>query len=216
MNQNDPSNSDSPERTTGWRSVFSLAPVYRLAQKAIGADRFRRTLTDEIIVASTEDRLLDLGCGTADILDHLTATDYVGVDPSENYIRNARARYGNRGTFVTSAGEHFALKGKDRTIALAVGVLHHMDDETVQEMLEVASAALQTGGRFISIDPTLVDGQHWVARQLVSRDRGQHVRSPEAQHALVAQVFPNAEVEVRHDLLRTPYSHVIVQATSAS
>jgi hypothetical protein len=26
------------ERTTGWRSVFSLAPVYRTAQRLIGAD----------------------------------------------------------------------------------------------------------------------------------------------------------------------------------
>lgn len=203
------------QKTTGWRAVFSLAPVYRFAQKAIGADKVRAVLADEFIRASAADRIVDLGCGTADILDYLPECDYVGVDSSQRYIDDARAHFGDRGTFVTSAAERFDGVAPDRTIALALGVLHHLDDEAASEMLQVASQTLEPGGRFVSFDPTLVEGQHPIAKLLVSRDRGQHVRTPEAQTELVRRWFPAADIVVRHDLLRPPYSHVIVSATAA-
>lgn len=208
--------STTGQRTTGWRSVLSLAPVYRLAQRLIGADRFRAVLTSEVIRATPDDRILDLGCGTADILEHLPAVDYVGVDPSERYVGAAVARFGDRGTFVTSAAERFDESSPDRTITMAIGVLHHLDDDAAREMLAVAAASLVDGGRFVAIDPTLVEGQHPIARLLVSRDRGQHVRPPAEQEALVQTAFPDVRVSVRHDLLRTPYSHVVVEATKRS
>jgi SAM-dependent methyltransferase len=203
------------QKTTGWRAVFSLAPVYRFAQTAIGADRVRTVLTDEFIRATPDDRIVDFGCGTADVLDHLPECDYVGVDASQRYIDDARSRYGDRGTFVTSAAERFDGVAPDRTIAIAIGVLHHLDDDAASEMLRIASQTLEAGGRFVSIDPSLVEGQHPMAKLLVSRDRGQHVRTPEAQTELVRRWFPDADIVVRHDLLRTPYSHVIVSATAA-
>ena len=64
-----PNNSHSPiaeaaegsatpaERTNGWRSVFSLAPVYRTAQRLIGADSFRHTLVSDVLDLDTDDRV---------------------------------------------------------------------------------------------------------------------------------------------------------------
>lgn len=202
------------QNTGGWRAVFSLAPVYRFAQTAIGADRVRTVLAEEFIRATSDDRIVDFGCGTADILDYLPECDYVGVDSSEGYIDDARSRFGDRGTFVASAAERFDSVAPDRTIAIAIGVLHHLDDGAAAKMLQVASTTLEGGGRFVSIDPSLVHGQHPIAKLLVSRDRGRHVRTPEAQTELVRRWFPDADIVVRHDLLRTPYSHVIVSATT--
>lgn len=211
-----PTTDDSPtapaEKTTGWRSVFSLAPAYRIAQQAIGADKFRRVLVDETLQPKPDDRILDIGCGTADILEHLPPVDYIGFDPSQRYIDAARARFGDRGTFTTSAAETFPPTGADRTVAMAIGVLHHMDDDAVADLFELASKSLVPGGRLVTIDPALVDGQHRVARLLVSRDRGQHVRTPEQLQELVNVSFPDADITVRHDLLRTPYTHAIIQA----
>lgn len=207
------------ERVTGLRAVFSLPAAYRLAQRLIGAESFRRTLIDDVLAVTPGERILDIGCGTADILDDLPAVDYVGFDHSDDYIRSARNRFGDRGRFVTgAAGTDQLATGhlapvSERDLAMAIGVLHHLSDEEVREALTLARDMLRPDGRFVSIDPTFAPGQHRIGRWLASRDRGQHVRTPEATQALVAELFPDASVTVRHDLLRVPYSHVICQAT---
>jgi SAM-dependent methyltransferase len=188
-----------------------VAPIYRFAQNTIGAQRFRTALTQQYIRASADDRVIDLGCGTADILDHLPDLDYLGYDPSERYVADARSRFGGRARFVTSADE-VAQHRPDRTLALAVGVLHHMDDDLAASTIRLAARSLVEAGRMVTIDPTITDGQPRIARFLAEQDRGLHVRDPEATRTLFAE-FGDVTVTVRHDLLRVPYSHVIVEAS---
>jgi SAM-dependent methyltransferase len=204
------------EDTSGLRAVFSLAWAYRLAQRAIGAERFRNAFVGEILRPTREDRIIDIGCGTADILDHLPELDYIGFDHSPRYIADARSRFRGRGRFETAAADGFVPPATDRTIAMAIGVLHHLDDQSVGEVLRLAQDSLEPGGRFVSIDPTIVDGQHPIARFIASKDRGQNVRSPQQIADLVSRHLSNVSVSIRHDLLRVPYSHVIVEATGSS
>lgn len=201
------------ERTSGLRALLSLAPAYRAAQRAIGADHFRRFVAEEILSLDEHDRVLDIGCGTADILGHLPAVDYVGLDPSRRYVEAAAARYGTRGTFVTSPDE-LDDTTRDRTVAMAIGVFHHMDDATVRDVLDLAARSVRPGGRVVSVDPAFTDDQHRLARLLISRDRGRAVRRPDELAALVAERFRVDDVTVRHDLLRLPYTHVIIRATT--
>jgi SAM-dependent methyltransferase len=200
------------ENNSGFRKMFSLAPVYRFAQLAIGETNARKILTDQILQVNEDERILDIGCGTADILDHLPLNvDYIGFDPSEAYVTAARSRFGHRAVFATAGiANADELAQRDRTLAMAIGVFHHLDDEGATNALQLASSVLVKDGRFVSIDPTIVAGQHMVGRFLAKQDRGQHVRSPERTAELVRGVFPDAKISVRHDLLRVPYSHVIV------
>lgn len=192
--------------------MLSLAPAYRMAQRLIGADEFRRVLVEDILAVDASDRILDLGCGTADILDHLPAADYIGFDPSQRYVDDASRRFEGRGTFVTDLADIVGGQQADRTVVMAIGVLHHMADDDVRDLLNTAGDMLEPGGRFVSIDPAFVADQHRVARWLIARDRGRHVRTPEELRTLVGVRFRSVSVEVRHDLLRTPYTHAIVQA----
>lgn len=199
------------QRTTGLRSMLSMAPVYRLTQWALGATRVRQTLADEYIHASVDDRVLDLGCGTADILDHIPSTDYLGYDPSDRYVMDATRRFSHRGVFTASREDLATVS--DRTVVLAIGVLHHMTNDEASELVSVAFDSLVPGGRFVTIDPTFVADQSRIARGLIVRDRGQQVRTPDATRDLVESAFDAVVVSVRHDLLRLPYSHVITQST---
>lgn len=205
----------SSQNTSGIRSILSLAPAYRFAQSLIGADEFRRAFADEVLQLTDGDRMLDIGCGTADILDYLPDVDYLGFDPSARYVDAATARFGTRGIFVRSLDDVDDDVLTGRSIVTAIGVFHHMDDDTVRTALGLATHALRPGGRFVSIDPTFTDDQHRVAKWLISRDRGQHVRTPAEIERLLGDYFDAPDVSVHHDLLRTPYTHVIVQASVA-
>lgn len=215
VNSSDMPIADPPaERLTGLRAVLSLPAAYRFAQNLIGAESFRRALIDDILEVERDERIIDIGCGTADILEHLPPVDYVGFDHSIDYVNAARKRYGSRGRFIAGTSESPELADvSERTLAMAIGVLHHLDDHQVRDALCLARDKLAGNGRFVSIDPTLADGQHPIGRFLANRDRGQHVRTPDETASLVSEVFPTATVRVRHDLLRVPYSHVIVVAT---
>ena len=88
------------QTTTGVRSVLSTAAIYDLFQGLVGADSLRKTIVKEYVLAGPHHRILDIGCGTAEILKFLPDdVDYVGFDASPEYIESARSRFGKRGTF---------------------------------------------------------------------------------------------------------------------
>jgi SAM-dependent methyltransferase len=202
--------------TTGIRAVLSIPAVYDMVQNLAGARRNRREFVSRYVEPSGGHVVLDIGCGTGQILDELPRVSFFGVDISRDYIDQATARYGPRGTFVCGelSRELVAeLPPIDRVIMH--GVLHHMSDDVALDVMRIASSKLASGGRFVSIDPTYSDGQSRIARFVISRDRGQSVRTPEGYRSLAAQVFGNVEVVVRHDLNRIPYTHAILRCSNS-
>jgi len=203
------------ETLDGFRRILSLPRFYRFAQLAVGAERFRRTLVTEILQVREGERIIDIGCGTADILEHLDGVDYVGFDHSKAYIESAAERFSGKGRFVAGTAGSIELGSiTQRSLAMSIGVLHHLDDNEAIAALRLAASLLDSNGRFISVDPTFAQGQHPIGRFLASRDRGRHVRTPEQTRTLVERVFDTCKVSVRHDLLHVPYSHVLVAAES--
>jgi len=182
-----------------------------MAQNAIGATRFREVLIRDVLAVERGERVLDIGCGPADILADLPEVDYVGVDHSERYIADAKLRFNSAGTFLVATADQSSLPTiSPRSLAIAVGVLHHLNDDEATSALNLAYSALEPGGRMITADPTFAVGQHFIGRALARRDRGRFVRTPDETLTIAQRVFPSATISVRHDLLRVPYSHVIV------
>ncbi len=197
------------------RTVLADAGAYERFQHLVGAPTARHAFVREYVDVEPGMRLLDIGCGPGALLEAIPrGVTYVGVDVSETYLDAARARYGDRATFVRAqVAPGWRLEGHapfER--AIAVGMLHHLDDASARTLIEQAYDALGDGGVFVSIDPALVEGQSPVARALIRRDRGEHVRRPRDYAALVRSVFGEVDVQVRHDLLRIPYSHCVVRA----
>jgi SAM-dependent methyltransferase len=126
------------------------------------------------------DKILDIGCGPADILSHLPQVEYVGLDMNSAYIDFARKRFGNKGRFIAqrvSQGLISDISPSGFDTVLAKGVLHHLNDNEAVQLFELAGFALKPAGRLITFDGCYVKGQSWLTRLILSRDRGPYVRT---------------------------------------
>ena len=199
------------------RRVLSLPVVYRLFSTLIGSHRSRTECVAEYIRPKACDRVLDCGCGPADLLEYLPDVDYVGIDIDADYVAEARRRFGARATFRLGAlGADTMTEEAHYDLVLAWGVLHHLDDKQVREFMSLARRSLKPTGRLVTLDPCYIEGQSRVARYLLDKDRGDHVRSLEVWQHLVTPTFPYATFHMRHDLLRIPYTHLIMECPAGS
>jgi len=198
--------------TSGIRALLTSAGGYSLFQKFVGAPKARRFLAETYIRASPGDRVLDIGCGTAEILDFLPQVDYFGFDQNSQYIAAAQARFGRQGSFLCQDVNEALLGDLGRfDLVLALGVLHHLDDGEAEALFRLAKAALSPEGRLVTLDPCFVESQSPFARYVIRKDRGQNTRTEEGYVGLSRRVFAGVDSHIRHDLLNIPYTHIIME-----
>jgi len=197
--------------THGVRAILSHPFVYSAFQSLMGAHKSRQRFVANYVKPFPGMRILDVGCGPADILGYLPDVDYWGYDISEPYIAQAKTRFGQRGRFNCKQLQLDDLVELPKFDAvLALGLLHHLDDSVAVGVLQLAHEALQPGGRLISVDPCLAPSQNPVARFLVRNDRGQNVRNKVEYQVLADKVFASPRVEVRHQAW-IPYTHCFME-----
>lgn len=204
-----------PQVTSGIRSILSRPIVYDGLQNLMGARRNMRILADRLICAKSGDYVLDIGCGTARMLEFLPPLNYWGYDISSEYITAARERFGDRGQFFCKPFERTELAQLPRfNIVLASGLLHHLDDCAASDLISLAAKALKPDGRFISIDPCFVPDQNPIARWLIASDRGQNVRDEVGYRQLATGAFHDIQGTVHHRLW-IPYTQWIMDCRVA-
>jgi SAM-dependent methyltransferase len=199
------------------RSLLALPSLYSLFRRLVGRDASRWVYAREHIRAEPGQRVVDLGCGPGDILSFLPPVHYVGYDISPDYIERARRRFGERGEFHCRAiQEDMPVDEAGYDVVIAHGVLHHLDDAQAGELLRVARRALSPGGRLVTFDGCFTEDQSAAARLIVGLDRGRHVRNVPDYERLARGAFEQVLTSVRHDLLRIPYTHLIMECTAPS
>jgi hypothetical protein len=85
-------------------------------------------------------------------------------------------------------------------------VLHHLDDDTAQQFMALAKAGLKPGGRVLTLDACYMPKQNPIARFLISKDRGQHVRNEAGYRAVAKRIFTGITGAVTH-WVWPPYTH---------
>jgi len=201
--------------TTGLRAILSNPKIYDFFQQIMGANYGRTIFSSQYIKAQDGDYVLDIGCGTAEIRFFLPNVEYFGFDPNARYIEAAKKRFQvahKSGKLLHATLDTAILTNLPKfDIVLLMGVLHHLNDDEAKQLARLAMAALKPNGRLITSDPCFSEEQSFMARYLVSKDRGQHVRNVEGYKALMSSVFSTVNCDLRDDFARFPYTHLIME-----
>jgi len=198
------------------RSVLAIPAVYNLWWNVVGGPAWAKVLVSEYLRPRVGARILEIGCGPGTLARFLPQVEYVGFDVSSKYIEMARKRF-PQAQFVCERVSQFSLaKQQSFDSVLAIGIVHHLDDQEAKQLFQIAHDALKSGGKLITFDGVWTNDQSAVARWLLARDRGEHVRREGEYVKIASEVFANVRANVRHDLLRIPYTHLILECVRSA
>jgi SAM-dependent methyltransferase len=125
--------------------------------------------------------VVDIGCGTGNWA-RLAPGPYLGIDTSPAFIAGCRRRYADdpRRRFVQ--GDAATLEfDRHFDLAMLISVLHHLSDDDVRRLLPWI---VRHARCFFVLDLYPVPWNP-ISRLLYALDRGDHIRTPEAQRRLL-------------------------------
>lgn len=200
------------EINTGLRRILTHPLVYRGLRDILGLNRWMRQYVNIYIKPQPGDRILDIGCGTGEIVRYLPGVTYVGVDRHRPYIDFASQKYGNLGRFICAdVADYIDEFRGEFDIVTANGLLHHLDDDMANQLFEIGNTALKQEGRMITVDPCYFDGQSRLTHFVISKDRGQNVRRQEEYILLAKHAFVEVNSQLCYGYAPIPFSASIVE-----
>ena len=126
------------------------------------ADPYLAERMYQLLQPKAEGLYLDIGCGTGNYLTALAkkGLSFVGIDPSETMLQEARVK-DNGATFICGKAEHIPMPDGHFDGAIAVVTLHHWDD-MLKGLTEVARV-LKPGARLVCFSFTPEQSQaYWL------------------------------------------------------
>lgn len=185
---------------------------YLLYQSLVGGIRGRRLCIVDHVSPTPRMKVLDIGCGPAYTVDYFPDPEYYGFDISPQYIDFANRKFSTHGRFFCRLFEEDAVEWLPSVdVVLMMGLIHHLNDREVTDVLSLAKRVMKPGARLFTLDGYYGPDQPWIARFLLDRDRGKFIREPGAYEKLAKMVFPNVQSIIRDDLFHVPYPIVILE-----
>lgn len=184
---------------------------------SLGADRAATRYVNEVLQPAPGMKMLDVGCGPANILPYLPPLDYTGIDLNEKHIDYARRRHGNSDRFIVgNAAVDLKQKEKQFDLINVSGLLHHITDNEAISLFASLRALLKPNGRIVTIDAVSLPKQRIAVRLANHLDSGTNIRAPEGYLRLLNGTGLDVHTLIWNDLLRIPYDHFIMIARKMS
>ena len=198
--------------------LLRLSFVYKTYQSLVTKSDTYRIVYKEIFNFKKNSIVLDCGCGPAQYRDLIQTKHYTGVDFNKNHIEKARKRFPND-KFVHGdvLNMGFSNDGPYSEIIL-FGLLHHLNDSNVKDLVESLGLNLAEGGKIMSIDPVYMndnlDLYKRIANFIASKDQGNYVRTEKGYKILFESMNFKIQTKVYKNLLRIPFFHNVMYLTN--
>lgn len=192
------------QKIKGIYKIFSYPFFYSLTQKIMSGETKRSSLVKNIIKNSY---VLDIGCGTAKILDDLPKVNYYGYDISKKYINYAKKKHKEKTNnfFCKKFSLNEVKKLPKFDFVLLFGVMHHLSDNQLEKILFLIKKVLKKKGKLLTCDPIYEKKQNFLARYLIEKDVGKQVRFKEGYIKILKKKFKKICFKIDHQKLM-PYT----------
>jgi len=184
---------------SGVRKILEIPWVYNTFANVIGGNKSREKHFQKYLISKDIKSILDIGCGTAVLLKHLDDdVEYHGCDMEQGYLDHCIETYGDKGNFyLERVGEKVREEWLGKFDAInAHGLLHHLNNDDGEALLDISKKYLKKGGFLLTMDPVFYEGQASFSKWIVSKDRGQNVRTPKSYDALAYKYFNRIETDL--------------------
>ena len=189
--------------------VLSNTYMYSFFQRIMSGTSFRSKIIKKYITRENV-KVLDLGCGPAEIIESLPNVKYYGFDINPIYINYAKKKYKNKGIFFC---KKISLKDTKRLpkfdYVLLLGILHHLDDDEIKKLMIIIKRVLKKRGNVITEDPIYIKNQNPIAKLIISLDRGENVRNKNEYINLIRRHFKKIKTYIYHQKF-IPYTWYVM------
>ena len=198
------------QKTNRIHSLLSNTFLYSFVQRIMSGTSFRSELVKKNITKKNSN-VLDIGCGPAEILDSLHDVKYFGYDISSTYINYAKKKYKDRGKFYCKKFTTSEIKKLPKfDYVLLFGILHHLGDNEIKNLMKLIKKVLKRGGNIITEDPVLIKNQNPIAKYLIVNDRGNNVRKKNEYLKIIRKYFKKINSKIYHQKF-IPYTWFVMQ-----
>ena len=186
---------------TGLRGLLKYPIIYDLFLKLIGYYNVMEILSNEYILAKSGQTILDIGCGSSLILNWLPkGIKYFGYDLNINHISHNQKKYANHTFFCKRVSEMSSLENDSYDIALAISLIHHLNDLEAYVLFNSIKKTLKPGGRFITYDPVWTYREGKLESLIKRNDRGRNIRDEDHYLKFARGEFKNITLHIRNNM----------------
>lgn len=204
------------QRITGLYRLITIPEIHKKLMFSLGADRAITRYAEDFLQPTADMKVLDVGCGPANVLAYLPELDYTGIDLNSKHIAYARQRYPGRGRFIVgNAADDLGQEEKTFDLINVSALLHHLGDGEAVSLFTSLKRLLKANGRIVTIDNVWLPRQRAAVRLFNALDSGTNIRTPEGYLELLRGLDFDIQTHILHDLLRIPYDHFIMIARNA-
>ena len=179
-------------KTNKLHKILSSPFIYSTFQKLMKGDKIRKKIL-ELSIKKKNPKILDIGCGLGDSLEYIENPVYFGYDISKTYIEYAKKKYKKKGVFLCRNFSQKEIKKLPKfDYILLIGILHHLTNDQILNLLRNIKKTLKKHGRLITLDPIYMKDQNYFARFLISHDRGKNIKTKKEYLKMLKLFFKNS------------------------